>query len=45
MFDKKCEKCGAPATVQMDLAYLCSKHAFDKVMAAKGPVPRLKPAK
>jgi hypothetical protein len=42
MFDKKCENCGAPATVQMDLLFYCSKHAFEKVMGTKGRVAEVR---
>lgn len=39
MFDKKCEKCGAPATVFLNqLTYFCSEHGFEAVMAAQGSV-------
>jgi hypothetical protein len=45
VFETKCEKCGAPATVQMNLSYYCSQHAFERVMAAHGVVSKLKAAK
>jgi hypothetical protein len=38
MFTKICVKCGSPATVEMDGQYLCTNHAFDKIVAAKSPV-------
>lgn len=44
MLTKHCH-CGALATVEMNLVYYCSKHAFERIMATDGPVPRLRPAK
>lgn len=38
MFTKTCVKCGSQATVEMDGQYLCTSHAFDKIVAAKSPV-------
>ena len=49
MFEKRCETCHAPATVQLNTErYLCSQHAFDAIKDAKGEAARnlrLRPAK
>jgi hypothetical protein len=49
MFEKKCEKCGTLATVQLNLErYLCSQHAFDAIKSAEGDEARklrLRPAR
>lgn len=37
MFDKKCQTCGAPATVELNAErYLCSEHAFETIKSATG---------
>lgn len=32
MFEKKCSKCDAPATVQLNLVDYCSEHARERVV-------------
>jgi hypothetical protein len=45
MFRKDCTNCERQATVEIDGRPYCSEHAFQKVRAAKGPVPMPKPIK
>jgi hypothetical protein len=49
VFEKKCDACGAPATVHLNVSgYYCSQHAFDRIMLAEGDQARklrLRPVK